>query len=120
LYQQVSATYYLVTTAGGSTSDITLKENVAPIENALEKLQNINGVTFSFIEQPLCDADKGPQIGVIAQEVEAEFPEIVVTGDDGIKSVRYDRLVSPLIQAVKELSAKIETLEARLTAAGIE
>jgi hypothetical protein len=43
-----------------------------------------------------------------------------VTGDDGIKSVRYDRLVAPLIQSVKELSAKIETLKARLTAAGIE
>jgi hypothetical protein len=116
LYHQAGGNYYLVTTAGGSTSDATLKTNVQPIANSLDKLSQIRGVTFAFIEEPLCDADKGQQIGVIAQEVEAVFPEAVVTGGDGIKAVRYDKLVAPLIEALKESKARIETLEAKVAA----
>jgi hypothetical protein len=118
-YQQVASTYYLVTTAGGSTSDATLKTNVQQLTGSLAKICAIRGVNFEFIDQPLSTPDQGTQVGVIAQEVEAQFPEIVVTQEDGIKSVRYDRLVAPLIEAIKEQQAIIESLKARLDAANL-
>jgi hypothetical protein len=110
-YQQDGATYWLVTTAGGSTSDATLKKNVQQLNGALQKICAVRGVTFEFIEQPLSTADCGTQIGVIAQEIEAQFPEIVVTHENGTKAVRYDRLVAPLIEAIKELTARVAQLE---------
>jgi hypothetical protein len=110
-YQQDGANYYLVTTTGGSTSDATLKKDVQQLDGALQKICAVRGVTFEFIEQPLSTADCGTQIGVIAQEIEAQFPEIVVTHENGTKAVRYDRLVAPLIEAIKELTARVAQLE---------
>jgi len=115
-YQQVGGSYYLVTTAGGSTSDASLKTNVQQLSGALEKVCAIRGVNFEFIEEQMCTADQGTQLGVIAQEVEAQYPEIVLTNEDGIKTVRYDRLVVPLIEAIKEQQALITTLTERITA----
>lgn len=62
--------------------------------------------------------DGGQQLGVIAQEVEEVFPQIVLTADDerGTKSVDYGRLTGVLIEAVKELSAKVKELEGKLDA----
>ena len=60
------------------------------------------------------EAKAQPGIGVIAQEVEAVFPELVTTGADGIKRVDYAGLVGPLIEAVKELDARVRALEERL------
>ena len=90
-----------------NSSDINLKENINVIPNALDKINAISGNTFTW---------KGGQnnndVGVIAQEVEAlGLPGITTTRDDGTKAVRYDRLVPVLIQAVKELSAKVTALE---------
>jgi len=122
-YHQVGGSYYTVTTSGGSTSDETLKENVTPITSAVDKIKQLNGVYFNFIEEPQDEANKGLQIGVIAQNIEQQFPEIVVTDDDGIKSVRYEKLVAPLIEAFKEQQSTIESLmdsvsalKARITA----
>lgn len=56
----------------------------------------------------------GPDIGVIAQNVETQFPEVVETGKDGYKSVAYQKLVAPLIEAVKALFAKSEGHDRRL------
>jgi hypothetical protein len=110
-YQQDGTNYYTVTTSGGSTSDATLKKDVQQLENALAKICAVRGVSFEFIEQPLSTSDCGTQIGVIAQEIEAQFPEIVVTHENGTKAVRYDRLVAPLIEAIKELTARVAQLE---------
>jgi hypothetical protein len=118
-YQQAGGNYYLVTTAGGSTSDAKLKTNVQQLSGALGKVCAMRGVNFEFIEDPMCTADKGTQLGVIAQEVEAQYPEIVLTDDKGKKTVRYDRLVAPLIEAIKEQQAIIESLKARLDAANL-
>jgi trimeric autotransporter adhesin len=112
LYQQAGSNYYLVTTAGGSTSDATLKTNVQQLSGALGKVCAIRGVNFEFIEDPMCTADKGTQLGVIAQEVEAQYPEIVLADDKGKKTVRYDRLVAPLIEAIKELKAEFDAYKA--------
>jgi hypothetical protein len=112
LFQQALGNYYLVTTSGGNTSDATLKKNVQQLSGALAKVCAIRGVNFEFIAEQKSTPDNGVQLGVIAQEVEAQYPEIVVTNEDGIKSVRYDRLVAPLIEAIKELKAEFDAYKA--------
>ncbi len=111
---QFTGSYLLVTTSGGSTSDANLKTNVQQLIGALDKVCAMRGVNFEFIEQPLSEPDQGTQLGVIAQEVEAQYPEIVVTDQNGIKSVRYDRLVVPLIEAVKELKTELDAAKAEI------
>jgi hypothetical protein len=56
---------------------------------------------------------QGRDMGVIAQEVEAVFPELVHTDERGVKMVSYTGLVGVLIEAVKELDARLEALETR-------
>jgi hypothetical protein len=95
-------------------SDRRLKQDIAPIDGSLEKLLQLDGVTFRYRKE----GDRGAQhMGVIAQEVEKVFPEAVQTGADGMKSVNYPALVAPLIQAVKELKADNEALRLQLKAA---
>mgnify|MGYP003133720980 CR=1 FL=1 len=86
-------------------SDERLKDNIKTIENGLDKVEQLRGVTYTRNEKE--------NIGVIAQEVEKILPEIVLTADDemGTKSVDYSRLTAVLIEAVKELSEKIQKLE---------
>jgi hypothetical protein len=116
-YHQLGAgSYYTVTTSGGSTSDASLKTNVQQLSGALDKVCQLRGVNFEFIEHPFSTSDQGTQIGVIAQEVETQYPEIVVTNEDGIKSVRYDRLVVPLIEAIKELKAELDAVKVEIAA----
>jgi len=106
------------TSAGcASSSDIRLKENVQPLTGALEKVLQLQGVSFSYIDK------KGftdqPQIGVIAQDVEKVYPEVVRTDPkSGIKTVAYDHLVAPLIEAVKALYLGVIELEERQAAIG--
>ena len=93
-----------------ASSDERLKENVKPIENPIAKLLNLSGNTYTWKEG--C-AFSGDDTGVIAQEVEAlGLPGVVETRADGFKAVRYERLVPLLIEAVKDLNAKVDTLEA--------
>ena len=110
-------------TATGSVvenSDISLKENIEVIPNALSKLSEIRGVTYNRKDME----DNPRHAGVIAQEVEAVLPEVVETDEDtGIKSVAYGSLISLVIEATKELKeensvlkAQNEALEARLAA----
>ena len=86
-------------------SDERLKSNIETIEGGLEKVEQLRGVTYI--------RDERDNIGVIAQEVEKVLPEIVLTADDemGTKSVDYSRITAVLIEAVKELSAKVKYLE---------
>ena len=97
-----------------AASDRNLKDNITPIPNSLDKINALSGNTFTWktsgsdYEHFLGKQDTG----VIAQEVEAlGLPGITTTRDDGTKAVRYDRLIPVLIQAVKELSAKVTALE---------
>lgn len=95
------------------TSDARLKDNIVVISSALDKLSRIRGVSFEWNElAKLNVGQKG--FGVIAQDVEAVFPELVTTpSDDGYKSVNYDGLTAPLIEAVKELKTENDALKAR-------
>jgi len=94
-------------TAFGSASDKSLKENIEPIENALDKVDAINGYTFNYIDAP----EKGRVPGVIAQELEQVLPEAVYETEDGKKAVRYDNTVALLIEAIKELKQQVEDLK---------
>ena len=91
------------------SSDERLKDNVTPIYNAVEKVNLIGGYEFDWNSNQ--STHTGHDIGVIAQEVEKILPEIVATRDDGYKAVKYEKLTAVLIQAVKELTARVEELE---------
>lgn len=108
---QVKATTYLY------NSDARYKSAITPLDNALDKVLALNG--YSYFNK-LSDQN---DIGVIAQEIEKVFPELVHTDSEGYKSVQYANLIAPLIEAVKELNGKLDAqtkqlndLEARLQA----
>ena len=91
-------------------SDIRLKTEIEVIENALEKVKQIRGVTYTRTDRP----EAGRQIGVIAQEVQAVQPELVLEGSEGRLSVLYSNMAGLLIEAVKELSAEVDALKEKI------
>ena len=100
------------------SSDERLKENVKNIPNALTMIKALNGVEFDWTDEYIEENGgedgyfiRKHDVGVIAQEVEKVLPEIVGTREDGYKSVKYERLVAVLIEAVKELSAEVDRLK---------
>ena len=99
-----------------SISDKYLKENLIQIPNALYKVNKLNGVEFDW-KAGYSDIHSltGHDVGVIAQEVEEVLPEIVKTRDNGYKSVQYEKIVVLLIEAVKELSKKVNELELNIS-----
>ena len=96
----------LTATDINSASDIRPKTNIKPFENTLEKIVHINGVSFNWIEN---NAKSG---GIIAQDVEKVFPELVNGGDH--KTVNYNGLIGVLVESIKELKQEIEDLKLRL------
>jgi hypothetical protein len=89
------------------SSDYRIKEDIRTIENAVDITKQLRGV--SYVRK-----DTGKLgIGVVAQEVEQVLPQLVATDANGMKSVAYANMVGILIEAVKELSARVEELEAR-------
>ena len=93
------------------SSDERLKENIIPIEGSLDKVAQLGGYEFDWIPKEGIHSHEGHDIGVIAQEVEAVFPELVTTRDNGYKAVQYEKLTAVLLSAVKELTARVEELE---------
>jgi len=96
-------------TAFGNASDRSLKENIEPITDALDKVNSINGYTFNYIDAP----EKGRVPGVIAQELEIVLPEAVYEIDDGKKAVRYDNTIALLVEAIKELKQQVDELKGK-------
>ena len=91
------------------SSDERLKENFAPLAGALDKVNQIGGYEFDWkegIEEIV--SKEGHDIGVKAQEVQAVYPELVHERDNGYLAVDYVKLTAVLIEAVKELSAKVD------------
>ena len=86
------------------TSDIAFKSDIEPITNTLDKLQQITGYKYKL------DNASIDSMGVIAQDVEKVFPELV-HGDEGGKTLQYSGLIGVLVEAVKDLSAKVKALE---------
>jgi len=88
-------------------SDLRLKENVNTLQNALEKINRLRGVSFEWADKA---KDEREHMGLIAQEVEEVFPELVGVDEDGNKVVAYIDLIAPLIESVKELKAENDSL----------
>ncbi len=102
-----------------TSSDIRLKKNIKPLTNALEKIMKLRGVSFDWNEtyEKLGRSTHHREIGVIAQDVEAVFPELVSKwGDEQYRGVDYGRLTAALIEAVKELKSENDDLRARIDA----
>lgn len=97
-------------TAFGTVSDIRKKENIVRIENALEKVSNINGYTFNYI------GNSTKLTGVIAQELLGVLPEVVYeikeeNSEDTYYAVRHGNMIGLLIEAVKDLKKEIDALK---------
>lgn len=90
-----------------SSSDEVLKDNITPISDPIQKVLQINGVTFNW------KADGKPSMGVIAQEIEKVMPELV--SDTEPKSVNYNGLIGLLIECVKNQQKQIDDLKAKKT-----
>jgi hypothetical protein len=86
-----------------STSDINLKENIKTVENSLNTLTQLRGVSFDWKETGRSS------YGVIAQELEEILPDLVKNGE--VKSVNYNGIIGVLIEAVKELSEELKELK---------
>ncbi len=106
-YRNLTATATITGAEVTATSDVRLKSNIETINGALDKVKAMRGVYF--------DKNDKRSVGVIAQEMQEVMPEVVATDDTEDKhlSVAYGNLVGVLIEAVKELSDKIEKLEAK-------
>lgn len=95
------------------SSDARFKKNVSKIENALANVLKLEGVTYNWKQDEFPERNFGPQteIGVIAQEIEKIYPELVSSDAEGYKAVQYSHLVPVLIEAIKEQQATINQLE---------
>ncbi len=88
------------------SSDENLKNNIKELQSPLEKLSRIRGVTFDWNDNQ--DTYEGSDIGVIAQEVQRQFPELTTIRSDGYMAVKYEKLTAVLIAAVNELAAEVK------------
>ena len=86
-------------------SDIAFKKDIEPLTNVLNKVTQLIGINFTYKN------NNEKSMGLVAQDVEKVFPELV-RGEEGNKSLNYMGLTGALIEAIKELSARIEALEA--------
>lgn len=85
-------------------SDETLKENITKISNPLDKIMMLNGYTFDWI------ANGKHDVGLLAQEVESVFPQLVKTQTDGKKAVQYPNIMALVIEAIKSINSTIDDL----------
>ena len=100
------------TGAIGTVSDLRLKKNITGLDNVLQKLDVINGVYFEWNKADSISLllPEGRQVGIIAQDVERVYPEMVMTNDQGYKMVDYAKLTPVLLEAVKEQQKQIDEL----------
>jgi len=99
----VSATSFIY------SSDRNLKENIIPLSDSLDKISQLSGVSFSWRETG------EESIGLIAQDVEKVYPELVTTDSfTGLKSLNYAGLIAPLIETVKKQQLEINSLKEQL------
>lgn len=88
-----------------SSSDARLKENIAPLENALEIVNQLRGVSYHH------KVTNRPGIGFVAQELQKVVPVLVSKGPDKKLSVAYGNVTALLVEAIKELTARVQALE---------
>ena len=100
------------------SSDIRFKKNIKTVENALDKVKALRGVYFNWNKEAFPEKNFGSQdeLGFIAQEVEKVVPEIVTKENtkDEYRSVKYDKLVALLVEAIKEQQKQIDSLKIQI------
>ncbi len=100
------------------TSDIRFKTNIRPVINALDKVKSLRGVYFNWNQKAFPEKDFGAQdeLGFIAQEVEKIVPEIVSKdkSKEEYRSVKYDKLVALLVEAIKDQQKQIDSLSLKV------
>jgi hypothetical protein len=92
---------------------MNLKKDIVALDGVLDKVEQMRGVYHNWIDE---NQSKDRQIGVIAQEVQAVYPELVSLGDNGYLSVNYPKLTAVLLQSVKELNAEMKEMKAMILA----
>ena len=87
------------------SSDVRLKKNITTLDSALDKITQLRGVSYDWRtdEYPELDLSTSTQIGIIAQELELQYPELVNTDIDGYKSIQYGKLTGVLIEGINEI-----------------
>ena len=117
IYFDIGGSYSAYMQSNGTlnaNSDRRLKENITTLSSGqLAKVCALRGVNYTWIDE----RQTGTQVGVIAQEIQEEYPELVGNGGitDGTLTVNYAGLVSPLIEAIKELKTELDAAKARIT-----
>lgn len=91
------------------TSDERLKTDITLLDNALDKVNKLKGVTYTWK-----DGHGGKEIGVIAQDIHAQFPELISLNSDNFLTVDYPKITAVLIESVKELKKEIDTIKESL------
>ena len=99
-----------------ASSDIRLKKSVQSLKGALEKLSRLRGVSFQWREPEKQGDLTGPQMGLIAQEVEEVLPEWVDTDASGYKNLTVRGFEALVVEAFKELKAENEKLRTQIEA----
>lgn len=85
------------------TSDIRLKDNITPLSNSLSKILQLEGISFRFKNQ------EQEKLGFSAQELQKVFPMLVKENNEGYLSIDGTGLIAPLVEAIKEQQAMIES-----------
>ena len=102
-------------TSWSALSDQRLKKNITECKECLDKVSQLKAYHFDYVSDP---TDSASRIGLLAQEVDAQFPECVTRGkinpndDTEYLSVKYSELIPALVQSIKELKVRVEALEA--------
>jgi hypothetical protein len=93
------------------SSDERLKKDIESLENSLNKVLQLRGVSYRWKENQISEQSDKTQIGFIAQELEKIIPELVDTDNDGYKSIQYSHLVPLLVESIQELVLKLNEKE---------
>ncbi len=93
-------------------SDARYKTNLQPLTNCLTQVKEIQGIRYETLP-PYVNPSHKTHIGLLAQEVEQQFPELVKTDEMGMKSLNYSQMVAVLLECIKELTQRVERLEAK-------
>jgi len=98
----------LTSTDYNSSSDKRLKVNIKTVNNALDTVSSLRGVTFDWKE------GGGKSIGLIAQEVQEVLPDVVMADDNGYLGIKYTNIIGILVEAIKDQQVQINTLKKQI------
>ena len=114
--QKLTVDGSVLATGSFITSDKRFKKDIKVIPQAMESLENISGVSYTYQTEKFekRSLPTGKSMGLIAQEVQKVYPELVNEDEEGYLSVNYDGLIPVLIEALKEQKAHIQKLESKV------